>query len=63
MVHHDDDDDNVIMMMITQHHKMMIRLDDGINHGMNDDKTWNHGMTWHDDGKNCGKNGVFRGEK
>ena len=63
MDHHGEDGDNVIVVVITWHHNMMIRHDDAINHGMNDDKVWHHGMTWHGDGTKRGKKWHFRGQK
>ena len=41
----------------------MIMVDDGINHGMNDDNSMHDGKIMAQDGTKCGKNGVFRGEK
>ena len=42
---------------------MMMKCDDGINHGMNDDNSMHDVTTWHEDGTKRGKNGVFGGEK
>ena len=42
---------------------MMMMVDDGINHGMNDDNSMHDGKIMAQDGTKRGKNGVFRGEK
>ena len=38
-------------------------VDDGINHGMNDDNSMHDGKIMAQDGTKRGKNGVFGGEK